>query len=244
LGRHEEAVDAAREAIRLRPDYAEAYCNLGSYLQNLARFEESRAAYRRGHELGSKREGWPYPSAKWVEVSEALVKFDENLARVMRGDASPADLRERGAFLSICRLRKLWGWRARLFKDVFELQPSTAADQRSHNRYNAACAAVLAGTGQGNDADSLNAADRKRWREQALEWLRADLAVWKKALADDAGEQARKNAAQMLAHALEDAELSGIRDAEAIATLPEEEQTAWSTFWEQVRAVHAASQGK
>ena len=39
---------------------------LGHALRRSGRFAEARDSYRRGHELGSKKPGWPYPSAGWL----------------------------------------------------------------------------------------------------------------------------------------------------------------------------------
>jgi len=49
----DEAIAAYKEAIRLKPDYAQAHCNLGAAREMKGAFAESLAAYRRGHELGS-----------------------------------------------------------------------------------------------------------------------------------------------------------------------------------------------
>src|SRR5215472_4056243 len=49
-------------------------------------------------------------------------------------------------------------------------------DLQTQDRYNAANAAALAGCGQGEDAAKLNDNERTRLRQQALTWLRADLA--------------------------------------------------------------------
>ena len=65
-GKSGEAIAEFREAIRLKPDYAEAHCNVGLVLARQGNFSESLAELRRGHELGSKRPGWPFPSARWV----------------------------------------------------------------------------------------------------------------------------------------------------------------------------------
>ncbi len=46
-GRFPEAVAAYRQALALKPDFAEAYSNLGSALSDLGQFEEALAAYHR-----------------------------------------------------------------------------------------------------------------------------------------------------------------------------------------------------
>ena len=46
-----------------------------------------------------------------------------------------------------------------------------------------ACAAALAGCGQGKDAGKLAGDERTRLRNQALGWLKADLEAWRRLLA-------------------------------------------------------------
>jgi tetratricopeptide (TPR) repeat protein len=67
----------ARDAIRLKPDSAEAHCNLGHALRGQGHYQEALAAFRRGHELGSRIPGWRYPSARWVKECEALAAAAE-----------------------------------------------------------------------------------------------------------------------------------------------------------------------
>lgn len=47
LNRIEEAADAFRRATDLKPDYANALCNLGSALHRLAKYGEAEDAYRK-----------------------------------------------------------------------------------------------------------------------------------------------------------------------------------------------------
>ncbi len=59
------------------------------------------------------------------------------------------------------------------------------------SRYNAACAAALAGGGQGQDAGRLSDQERAGLRKQALDCLRADLRAWQRLL-----EQGRRRTAR------------------------------------------------
>ena len=72
-GKLDEAIAEYRTAIRLKPDYAEAYCNLGVFLQQQGHFTEALEMLRKGHELGSRRPDWQYPSAQWVAEAERNV---------------------------------------------------------------------------------------------------------------------------------------------------------------------------
>jgi tetratricopeptide (TPR) repeat protein len=72
-GNLSDAIVAYQDTIRLDPRHAEAHCNLGLVLQRQRRFQDALPLLRRGHELGSKKQGWAYPSAKWVADCERLL---------------------------------------------------------------------------------------------------------------------------------------------------------------------------
>ena len=51
LGRHAEAVQAYREAVRVRPDYADAWGNLGLTANVIGQYRESADAFERATAL-------------------------------------------------------------------------------------------------------------------------------------------------------------------------------------------------
>jgi serine/threonine protein kinase/Flp pilus assembly protein TadD len=75
-GQLELAAAAYRRAIALAPDFAEAHCDLGQTLRRQGKLAEAITALQRGHEVGSRRPDWPYPSAQWVEECRRLVERD------------------------------------------------------------------------------------------------------------------------------------------------------------------------
>src|SRR5262249_55563056 len=103
-------------------------------------------------------------------------------------------------------------------------------------RYDAACAAVLAGCGQGEDAARPDEAQRALLRRQALAWLRADLDVWTARLeADQPGD--RDLIQGKMRHWRQDADLTGVRDAGGLVWLSESERAEWLAFWRDVEAL-------
>ncbi len=112
---------------------------------------------------------------------------------------------------------------------------SAAQVQAKNDRYNAACAAALAGTDHGKDDPPPDEEAKTRWRKQALEWLRADLAAWSKQLADK--PDARPTVQNTLRHWQTDKDLSGVRDEKELAKLPAEEQETWKQLWAEVEAL-------
>jgi serine/threonine-protein kinase len=121
-------------------------------------------------------------------------------------------------------------------RDTFTAEPKRADDLNTQHRYNAACAAALAGCGQGKDAADLDDAERARWRRQALEWLRLDLAWWGKAL-DGGKGQARAQVRAWMQHWRSVGDFAGVRDNDALARLPAEERKEWERFWGEVDAL-------
>src|SRR5262245_3445728 len=124
---------------------------------------------------------------------------------------------------------------ARLHRDALAASPALGADPRTGIRYDAACAAALAGCGRGEDVGKLDEAAQARWRQQALDWLRADLTHWAKHSDADA-PQPRSAVQQTLRHWQKDADLAGVRDEAALAKLPEPERQAWRKLWADVEA--------
>ena len=120
-------------------------------------------------------------------------------------------------------------------------QPTLANNPQTGNRYNAACAAALAGCGQGNDADKLDTKERARLRRQALDWLRVDLKAYGQVM-DKSEGKAGPAVAQRMQHWLADADFAGVRGSEALAKLPEAERSAWQDLWSQVADTLARAQ--
>src|SRR5262249_41381666 len=73
------AASCFREAIRLDAGHAEAHCNLADVLRGQGRYAEALTLMRRGHELGSKKPGWKYPSAVWVRRAEEAAALERKL---------------------------------------------------------------------------------------------------------------------------------------------------------------------
>jgi tetratricopeptide (TPR) repeat protein len=235
-GQLDEALASYKKAIELKPNYAEAHCNLGQTLQLQGRFAEALPAIKRGHELGTKQPGWPYPSAQWVREAEWMAAMESNLTAFLKGEFQPKDTADRLGLVGVCQGKKLWAAAARLYADAFAADPKLADDPMRSHRYDAACCAALAAAGQGEDAAQLDDKERARLRQQALGWLRADLALRRRQL--ESGEHAERTAMQdVLRHWQQDRDLAGIRDAAALDKLPPEERAACEKLWADVAAL-------
>ena len=247
-GKLKEAIYEYGEAIRLNPGNAEAHCNLAQCLQSHGDYAESLAMYRKGHELGSKRPDWRYPSAKWVAYAERMAGLAIRLPALLKGDDRPAEIADSLALAKVCYDTKRYVAAARFWAEALEADPRIGDDRRGSYRYDAACAAVLASTDQGKDDPAPDDTAKTKLKSQALGWLKAELEAWAKLM--DAGDpNAPALVHQTLQRWLADSDLAGIRDALALAKFPSDEQKAWRTLWADVdlllkRAVMSTAMGQ
>src|SRR5262249_14759040 len=140
-----------------------------------------------------------------------MAQSEGRLPAVLQGKAQPEDALECLAFAKICEQPRLYyAAAARFYAEALTRQPALAADLKRGHRYNAACAAALAGCGRGKDAGNLDDQERARLRRQALDWLRAELAGWDKVLQAN-GAAAAAAVRQKMQHWLQDADFTGVR---------------------------------
>lgn len=238
-----EAIPSYRQALEYQPELAEAHCNLGHALSATGQFSDALAALRRGHQLGIRDPKWSYPSAKWVRDAERRVELDMLLANVLAGKARAADPDEQMALAQFCQESKhLPAAATRFYTAAFTAQPKLAEPPSSGQRYNAACAAALAGCGQGQDDPPPDHAEKGRLRRQALDWLKADQAYWSQRAKSDRPRD-RDEARETLEHWLQDPDLAGVR-GDGIAKLPEAERQAWTELWRETDRLLATAGDK
>src|SRR5262249_34325010 len=157
-----------------------------------------------------------------------LAELERKLAPVLAGRAQPTDASEKIEFAKMCSAKRLYRSALRLYREAFAESPALTQKPLNAVQYDAARAAAMAGTGQGDDALVLEHPDRADWRKQALAWLRADLAACM-GRADIPME--RRYIRAILQRWLRDADLAGIRDIDAIGKLPADEQDACKKLW-------------
>src|SRR5262249_45175410 len=158
---------------------------------------------------------------------ETNLALSRKLTRILQDKEKPAGSNECVELARLCQqpYQRLYAASARFWKEAFRDQPDLAANPASGNRYDAACAAALAGCGQGKDAETLEAKEKAAWREQARQWLEADLTLRKRA-AERGTLADRKNVQAQMLHWQQDSDLAGVRDKAALAKLPADEQKA------------------
>jgi WD40 repeat protein/serine/threonine protein kinase/tetratricopeptide (TPR) repeat protein len=234
-GRAEEAIACYRKAIALRPEFAEAFCQLGAALRRRGDLTGSLAAYRRGHELGSRLRDWDRPSGQWVVESQRLVELDGKLPAFLQGKWKPSGGKEQCELARLCALKHGYETATRLFREALAAEPNPASDPRSGLRFAAACACARSSEGAG-DAWLLSPEDRLARRQQALTWLRAELAAWSRLL-EKATRDLSRQVEQELQHWQRDIDLAGVRDEAALAQMTAAERAAFRAFWTDVDAI-------
>jgi tetratricopeptide (TPR) repeat protein len=239
-GKFAEAAVFFRKEVELQPAEGLNHCALGLTLGRLGQFKEAAACLRGGHELGSKQPGWNLPSARWLRDAERRVELDAKIPALLKGEAQP---KSGGEWLELAQLcqRKRWHVAASSFyAKAMAAEPKLAEDLKAGHRYNAACQAALAAAGKEKEGEP--AADRSKLRQQTLKWLRDDLAAWRAWLDKKPGE-ARALLIQYVEHWKDDADLAGLRGAEAIKRLPDAERRQWEQLWSDVAALLGRARG-
>jgi hypothetical protein len=174
-----------------------------------------------------------------AEEQKALTRFWADVAK----SAEPASPAERIELARFCKMKKLYHTAAGLYASAFAAGPRLADDIGAGHRYNAACYAALAAAGQSVEAARIDDKERTRLRQQALDWLRADLAMRSKLL--ETGKAADRATVQRnMLHWQRDIDLAGARGAAALAKLPADEQAAWAQLWADVAALLKKAQEK
>jgi len=173
----------------------------------------------------------------------------EKLNEILSGQAKDAaELMRLARFASHQR-----GWYARsaaILKDRFQAHPDWAESRvppqpnglKFTNRRFAAAAAAMAAAGRG-DGSVLKEEQRAAWRRQALVWMAAEVATWKKHL-EARTPEVLAEIVPLLNDAVRDGWLAGIRDPQALAKLPAEERQAWEQLWADVAELRRTAAAK
>jgi tetratricopeptide (TPR) repeat protein len=231
-GKVDEAIACYKKAIALDPKNAQAHHGLGLALAYKGQVDEAIACYKKAIAFDPKNA----TARNNLAEAERLAAARNKLPAFQNGSYTPTSNDERLALAEWCRIKKLHHTATRLYAAAFAADGKLADDLRAGHRYNAACFVALAAAGQGEDAAKLDGKERTRLRQQARDWLRADLVLRGKQR--ESGKAADRAAVQQaLRHWQQDTDLAGIRDAAALAKLPAEERAACEKLWADVAAL-------
>jgi serine/threonine protein kinase/Flp pilus assembly protein TadD len=215
-----------KKALELGPKDVNAHYSLGECLYYQGKLDEAIACYKKALEINPKDgNARTLLRTALAQQEQHAGREGKKLADILRGDLRPVDAGERAEFARLCLAHGYNTAAARLSEEGFD-------DLGAPARYLAACAAALAGTGQGKDADELNEQGRAHWRRQALAWLPPELALLKQRLGKDP-QRRRNRVLKELRGWQADPRLAGVR-SEGLVKLPEAERQAWRQFWADV----------
>jgi hypothetical protein len=113
---------------------------------------------------------------------------------------------------------------------AFATDATLALDRQNYFRESAAFDAALAGSGRGTDNPPLDDVAKASLRNQALEWLKAEIEDWSHFL-EKAPCHDRPIGFDAIYRWQSCFELAGVRNREFLAKLPESERNEWRAFW-------------
>jgi tetratricopeptide (TPR) repeat protein len=222
-GLWKEAIDALEQARAMRKgaEAVDCFFRAMSHWQ-LGQKEEAREWYERALRQMDNAPPRDGEALRLCQEAEDLLLWNKQ----------PKDAAQRLALAEVHQEGKQYSTATRFYSETFAIQPGLTANPLVH-RYNAACAAALAGCGQGKDAADLPEKEGIRLRKQALAWLHADLDAWRRVLEKGAA-RARPVIVGQMQHWRQDADFIGVRDKGRLALLPAQERAAWIRLWTDV----------
>jgi serine/threonine-protein kinase len=229
-----EAIGCLKQAIALEPRLVQPHAALQFALLSQGQFLQSEAVGKMAQSLVPSNHPFQASIARFMEVSKQQRALEKKLPDVLAGKRELA-AEDRLEFAQLCARTKRYHAAAQTYVDVFRADPKIADDLAANHRFDAARLAGLAGSGQGLGAEKLTPKDRALARQQALAWLRTDLAARQKALS--AGKAERQALRSTLRLWQQNPDFIGIRDAAALAKLSAEEQASFRRFWADITAV-------
>jgi serine/threonine protein kinase/tetratricopeptide (TPR) repeat protein len=224
-----QAIEWQRKALAGNPSNPTYRQRLGNHLKLLSSaargLGDSDGVTAAERELATLRDSDP-----------AMVALDVRLAAIIKGDQQPRNEADRLALAQRAYDKALHATATRLWADALAAEPKLGDDRQATHRYNAACAAALAASGQGKDDPRPDDDARVKLRAQALGWLKDELSAWKR-VAKTVGSGNQELVAKTFAHWKADSDLSTIRDEKELAKLPEGERAQFAGLWADVDAL-------
>jgi serine/threonine protein kinase/Flp pilus assembly protein TadD len=226
------AIFHLRTALEINPDYPQGNCNLGHALRQTGEFADALKYLQRGHEFGAKEPDWPYESANWVKECKRLVKADQEVLAVLRGDIQPADRRQFGPYIAVCRTKKAYANAVQLWHLCFSKYGAETENPNDRLLFEASRDAALA-MSLDQSSGAARGANSHVMRKQAYEWLNTDLDWWSSQFKKK-GRIVSPELAETLSKWQQASELDTLRDKRYLAKLPQRELEAWEKLWADV----------
>ncbi len=170
-------------------------------------------------------------TARW---RRRLARLEEHADAIRQGTYEPDSTRAALDAAEWARCKGAHAVAVAYFQQAFEGYVEEFDDARLRIRYRAARAAARAG-----EAAGIVSEERKALHVQARGWLEEELPYWRSRL-DERPPRGRIHVSIVepeLWHWKYHLDLASVRDADALAKLPDDEREAWEAFWQEVDAV-------
>lgn len=246
-----------QEAVTRNPDLPEGSAALGQALLVSGRFAEARPVLLRALQKCANNDPRHDILSGQLTACTNLLKFDERLAAIDNGATVPSGRAELLALADLCRRYKLrYAAAARFYTAAFRASSGPADETVLSARHAAACTALLAGVGHGNDAQALAVQERAALRRQALDWLEEDVNLCRQHITRPSSPDEPERsfgtlqkvpdaiaALQRLTDWQGDSDLAHAR-ADKLAQFAPEEATSWRRFWADVAVLIDQARGR
>jgi eukaryotic-like serine/threonine-protein kinase len=215
--------DSAGEAIRL----------LGAIQRGLGRYDDAVATYKKIGEVVRNSPEEVESAKQEVARTEQFKALDSQLKQPTTPAIKlqfPNQLRE---FIRSCLDAHRFDKATQAWAAMLAANPALGKDRNKSTLYYGARMALKAGCGK---QQNVIKADQKTLRNQALNWLKEDLAHWAKLL-DQGVPESRETTIRWLNDWKRNPDLAAIRDEEALQKFPADEQSKWRALWQDVESL-------
>lgn len=232
--RFAEITDAFRKAVDNDKQLAAAHGGLGEVLAWQGAFAEAAAAHQQAVELLPPKHPLRDVNQRYLSQCKRLLALEQQIP-VLLANAKSADAATLLEAAQLCQdYKNDYATAVRLYRAAFTVDPAAGAKLATRHRYFAACAAVLAASGRGPEPVKLAADQAALLRQQARDWLRADLDAV--ALQLKNGKSNSKNSVLPEVSSWQmDPDLADVRDSKSLERLPADEREPWQRLWGDVK---------
>lgn len=241
VGRDSEAASAIESALALEPDRMDTLAAFGVIALRLGRLEEARLSLERCLELTPANDVDRDLIESSLARCRALIALEPRLEAFLTTAERASDAKESLLLSELCRLRGRYVAAVRFARDAFAADVTSAKDPTLGYRFDAACAAALAGSGNARDGAVVEESERRDHRRQAREWLLADIQSWNQIL-DDYGPKARARIINTLERWRTSPQLAILRDRDRVDLLDETERSECRALWREVDLLRARAE--